>query len=267
MHRMHENKWWKSFRIAFITAVILSLARIPVVGNAAGISVATGANATLPQEIAEGENTSSSMDTEDEDFVFEILDEDVLSVELPVLPEESPFDFILDPYGLLYETSAIRYGGGLVEEGATLLFSNRSGKYDFSRDSDLLTVTNQTGIPVRVKVSASVRDLDKIALLESADFLEADNPGLYLAIRDSQGKEQPIVAGREASIGMELDSGEYSFGLTGACSPDADWQGISIRPRVTVTWHVESVMAEEDDEEEWESDWRDARPASPSSAW
>lgn len=54
----------------------------------------------------------------------EVFGKDVVSVGIPVVPEgeKSPFDFILDPQGLIYETDAMRYGGGTVEEGATLLF-------------------------------------------------------------------------------------------------------------------------------------------------
>nr|WP_296437883.1 hypothetical protein [uncultured Acetatifactor sp.] len=83
--------------------------------------------------------------------------EDILSVELPVIAEgePSPFDFILDPWGLLYETSAIRYGGGAVEESATMLFHNKEREYDFSRYSDKLSIANPSGIPVIVTVSGN----------------------------------------------------------------------------------------------------------------
>lgn len=36
----------------------------------------------------------------------------------------------------------------------------------------------------------------------------------------------------------------YSFGLTGACNPNADWQGMVVHPVVTVTWSVETVPTE-----------------------
>lgn len=59
---------------------------------------------------------------------------DIVNVVLPTVTagETSPLDFLLDPQGLLYETGAMRYGGGVVEEGATLLFRNSGGSYDFS---------------------------------------------------------------------------------------------------------------------------------------
>ncbi len=173
---------------------------------------------------------------------------DVLSVKLPVVPEgePSPFDFILDPCGLLYETDAVRYGGGTVEEGATLLFRNKDGEYDFSKYSDKLVITSEENDPVIVTLSAYVSDLDEVGLLEHEDLLEDAEPGIYLALTDDQGHEQPLSKDAEATIRVELNNGVYSFGLTGACSPDAGWQQVSVHPKVTVTWHIESAQTEEE---------------------
>lgn len=189
---------------------------------------------------AEGDGRESSQNTVG----------DVLSVELPVVPEgeTSPFDFFLDPAGLLYETDAMRYGGGTVEEGATVLFRNGEGKYTFSRYSDKLTVVNQGEAPALVTVSARVHDLDQVALVGREELSADGEPGLYLALVDDRGNEQPVSGDAEATIRMELASGEYSFGLTGACNPDADWRDMRLHPRVTVTWRVEPALTEGEEE-------------------
>ncbi|HCT90056.1 MAG TPA: hypothetical protein DF613_01540 [Lachnospiraceae bacterium] len=177
---------------------------------------------------------------------------DVVSVKLPVVAaeEESPFDFILDPCGLVYETDAMRYGGGKVEKDATILFHNKEGKYDFSRNSDRLAVQNQGDVPVVVTVSASVRGLKGIRMAANGDLPDSREPEVYLALVDDRGNERPISADGETSINCELDSGVYSFGLTGACSPNAEWDDLSVHPTVTVTWHVEPVTEGDGEEAE-----------------
>lgn len=179
--------------------------------------------------------------------------EDVWNVELPVVEEqeESVLDFILDPQGLVYETGAARYDGGSVEEGATLLFHNREGQYDFSRTSDKLVITNKSIEPVTVTISAYITENQDISVSGDEEFSEGEC-SLYLALVDNYGNEQPIPADEKASFsfdiegirdGMEAES--YSFGLTGACNPNADWKDISACPKITVTWSVEPAASEE----------------------
>lgn len=181
---------------------------------------------------------------------------DIVAVKLPVMKEgeSSPFDFFLDPCGLLYETDAVRYGGGMVEEGATLLFENSEGEYRFSRYSDKLTAVNESGAPVRITIEASVSNLNEIELRGHSDFSEDQNPAIYLAVVDDQGNEQPIYADRSAVISVELAEGAYSFGLMGACNPDAQWWETSVCPRVTVTWQVEPALMKEEPEAQEEQE-------------
>ena len=97
---------------------------------------------------------------------LEVYGKDVVSVALPAISEdgESPFDFIIDPQGLIYATDAAKYGGGKVEESATILFRNHDGEYDFSRRSDSLTVKNRSNVPVIVTITASVENLGDIEI-------------------------------------------------------------------------------------------------------
>ena len=207
---------------------------------------------------------------------LEIVGEDVISIVLPIVGqgENSVFDFILDPQELIYRTNAARYGGGTVEEGATLLFRNSEGEYDFSRYSDWMTITNQSTVSVLVTITAQITDLGEVKITEDADFTENSEPSVYLAIVDDKGNIQSISAAGETVIKLkmdavpgnvyvyklneetqtyqyglskdpnEIDFDTYSFGLMGACNPNADWQDISAHPTITVTWRVEPVITE-----------------------
>lgn len=207
----------------------------------------------------------------------QVLGDDVVSINLPVVSESetSVFDFIMDPQGLLYETDAVRYGGGRVEEGATLLFYNKEGEYDFSGHSDWLTVTNRSTVAVRVTVAAQVLDMGDVRLAENADFGESTEPEVYLAIEDDKGNILPLSADEQTTTNLEMsaapedtylfrldeenhtyqyemsvdpgmvDFDTYSFGLIGACNPNAEWLNISIHPTITVTWYVEPIMPQE----------------------
>ncbi|SFU65948.1 hypothetical protein [Butyrivibrio sp. M55] len=215
---------------------------------------------------------------------LEVYGKDVVSVALPAISEggESPFDFVIDPQGLIFATDAAKYGGGKVEEGATILFRNHEGEYDFSRRSDALTVKNRSNVPVVVTVTASIENLGDIEISGNTDFGDSDVCGMYLAVVDDEGNEKPISEDGEISISTEMhrapddayvyrideengsysyelsrspeeiDFDSYSFGLTGYCNPNGNWQDISVHPVVRVTWKVEPVLSEEEEAEQLE---------------
>lgn len=215
---------------------------------------------------------------EDVSLPLEVMREDVVSLEFPTIVESetSVFDFILDPQKLLYTTRAVRLGGGTVEEDATLLFQNSEGQYDFSKYSDQLTVTNRSTVPVRLTISACITDLGELQVVGSDDFTDSEDCSIYMAVVDSQGNVLPISADGEVSISLEMqaapenayvyrlneelqtyqlemsqaldevDFDQYSFGLVGACNPNANWQNMSVYPVVTVTWRVEPIMADQE---------------------
>lgn len=190
---------------------------------------------------AAGDHTEAQLETNDKKLI---------SVEFPI-PEEgenSPFDFVLDPYRLLFRTGAGKYGGGSVEEGATLLFRNRDGEYTFSRYSDYLTVVNQGEQPVAVTVSATVSGLEGMELASTDDFSEWEEQVIYLALTDETGRTQPLSTEEEVSFNRVVEPGSWSLRLTGACNPDADWQRMtSVCPRISIRWYVESVEEPEAD--------------------
>ncbi len=269
MQRKSKKQWPGYIRITMGAAVLPFL--IPTEGLAAGDTaanyVATSGNAAEAPDKKGGDesNLSTTVETaaasveeagSKEPASPEKKDETVLSVELPVVGEEevSPFNFILDPCGLVYESDAARYGRGRVEEGATILFHNKERGYAFSSCSDRLEIINKEEEPVIVMLSASVRDLEGISLVEREDLSENEDPCIYLALTDGQGNEETIFQDEEAMIRMELHAGAYSFGLTGACNTGADWQEVSVHPKVTVTWHVEPMLTETEEEPEWGED-------------
>ncbi len=184
-----------------------------------------------------------------------------ISVEFPVIPtdDSSPFNFILDPQGLINATHAVRYGGRNFEEGATLYFENAGGEYDFSHTSDFLTVTSRSTVPVRVRVRASLENREGIGLSPENFFGDAEDY-LYLALVDDEGGVYPFDREGKAEIEYEMaeqtegGSTNYSFGLTGACNPAADWTLVSAGPHITVTWTAEPVVAEEEAEKESEEE-------------
>jgi hypothetical protein len=231
-------------------------------------------------------NSVNAMAVDTVTLPLEVYGKDVVSLALPTISEEgeSPFDFIIDPQNLIYETDAARYGGGKVEEGATLLFRNHEGEYDFSRRSDRLTVKNQSNVPVEVTISACVENRGEIDIVGNTDFGDSDSCSMYLAIVDDEGNEKPISEDGEISVSTEMhrapddayvyrideesgsysyefsrspdeiDFDSYSFGLIGYCNPNGNWQDISVHPVVRVTWKVEPVLSEEEQEEEEEQE-------------
>ena len=212
------------------------------------------------------------------------IKEEIISVDLPTVGDESPFDFYIDPQGLLFETDGIKYGGGVVEEGAYLLFRNHNdGEYDFSRYSDRLSVTNRSTVPVIVKITAKISDIGDLRMDQDGVFDGEDDPAIYLAIVDDEGNERVLSEDGEVSVEIEMnqapseaytyhydestDSYEYiyqsdedisfdtySFGLRGECNANADWSRTSACPRVMVTWSVDPVYPENHDTSDTETE-------------
>ncbi len=183
--------------------------------------------------------------------------EEIVSVVLPVVEDSDPFSFFIDPLNILYN-SFEDSDEVTVEEGTNLLFINRqSNKFALSSRSDMLTITNQSTVPVDVTLIAKIDNLDSINMMQTSDFGESDACDLYLALVDDEGNEQPLSENGEVSITVRLDqlkdseSGaiydSYSFGLKGACNKDGDWSKLSCSPYISVTWNVEPVLSDAED--------------------
>lgn len=115
-------------------------------------------------------------------------------------------------------------------------------------------------------------------MVGSDDFTDSTACSMYMAVVDSRGNVLPISAEGEISISLEIqaapenayayrlnedlqtyqlvlsgdqdeiDFDKYSFGLVGACNPNADWWNVSVHPVVSVTWQVKPLIAEREEE-------------------
>lgn len=175
-------------------------------------------------------------------------------LELPLLKNggTSPFDFIMDPQKLITATSAVRYGGVKFEEGATLYFKNTSGDYEYSHRSDYLKITSRSNVPVRVTVKLAVKDTYDVNLVQSALFSDDRRCSMYFALLDSDGNETAAAADGTATFQVilpacEAENGVSSclFALTGCCNPGGDWTGLTVCPRIVVTWMAEPLISDE----------------------
>ncbi len=199
---------------------------------------------------------------------------DVTNVQLPVMGATSPFDFIIDPMELIYQTDAAKYGGGRVEEGASVLFRNSKGEYDFSHKSDMLEVINRSNVPVRITISASIQNPDSVPLVTSFSELSGDEPSLFMALADDYGIASVITSYDEASFEVSLSAapdgtyvysyneatGSYdyafakgaedaefdsvSFGIIASCNTEADWTQVDSWPVISVNWKVTPMLTD-----------------------
>jgi hypothetical protein len=198
---------------------------------------------------------------------------DVTNISYPTWGSVSPFDYILDPQELIYRTDAVRYGGGKVEEAATLLFRNKEGDYDFSSRSDMLSVKNMGNVPAKFELVAEIENADEVVFTDSDEF-EGTDCSIYLAIVDADGNETPIGNDLEARIEVELDAApdnayayawneekqtfdfgltadpenidfdSYTFGLVGKCNSYGDWSKLKTCPKINITWSAVSVLTD-----------------------
>lgn len=214
-------------------------------GNQNGHGViASASDSDKDQDAGEmdGRDGMDGMDEPDEVDEIENRD-DAISVDVPIISQSgrSPFDFIMDPQGLICRTDAARYGGEQFEEGATLYFKNTGGDYDYSSQSDWIEVVNKSSVPVNVTIEAVVKNLSTVELTEDSDF-EDDNKtaAICLELVDDNGNVIPLDSSGNATVDVEIDASEdtYSFGLTGACNPHGNWEGIDETPQVVISWTI-----------------------------
>ena len=222
------------------------------------VSTETDGVSDTEDSAAETEGTSTETDGASGSFQDnELLNKIDIILPLTYQTQEaqslsSPFDFSVDPCGLVEATHAIRYGGGFVEPGARVIFRNHDGKYDFSSRSDSLTVRNRSTFPIRITVTMRYDDTENVLLadLETLDK-EFSFPVLCIAITDDAGQRVVLTQEGKATIARQLppcereeDSIECHFRLEGKCNPYADWRGVTIGSKLELTWSVEPILSE-----------------------
>ncbi|WP_026516630.1 hypothetical protein [Butyrivibrio sp. MC2021] len=205
----------------------------------------------------------------------EELPKGVTRIEFPIIENNEIFDFIMDPMGLVFLTNAAKYGGGNVQESATILFRNTDSEYLFSDTSDYLTFRNKGNVPVKVTVKATIINEGNLEVTSDKSFSGMSDPAIYLALTDNEGNEIPLSAEGETTIETVLNgslqggvykwnsetgsyeftesenhnnSGAYHFALTGACNKEGNWGKVSARPTVKVCWSARTLDDEDIDE-------------------
>jgi hypothetical protein len=201
---------------------------------------------------------------------------DVVNIQYPIIGENSPFDFIVDPMGLIYETSAARYDGGRVEEGAGVLFRNTGSDYSFSGKSDLLSIVNKGNVPVKVEIIASMDYSGQAVIVDDISKLEGTDPSMFfglmgesglLSVFTKEGKTvvdmilEPAPEGTYAYIWNEnlqryemkmlegVDESKFDtfkFGVMANCNKEGNWSGVTSLPRISVTWKTEPIYTDWD---------------------
>ena len=227
------------------------------------------------------ESATTSEETETQTETEEAPDSsvpaDVFKVILPTIPEDdTTFDYILDPQGLIELTDAKKYGGTdevAFEHDKTLYFKTsrtEDGRPVYDNVSNALTVTNMSSREVKITVKATIANSESITMSESSTF-DADDTStsIYLALTDgtntipitSDGAVLNAVINAPEDAYETVWDGEknvyeltdtakkedydgfqkYSFWLTGACNANADWSNVEGQiPEVFVVWEVKN---------------------------
>lgn len=227
------------------------------------------------------ESATASEETETQTETEEAPDSsvpaDVFKVILPTIPEDdTTFDYILDPQGLIELTDAKKYGGTdevAFEHDKTLYFKSsrtEDGRPVYDNVSNALTVTNMSSREVKITVKATIANSESITMSESSTF-DADDTStsIYLALTDgtntipitSDGAVLNAVINAPEDAYETVWDGEknvyeltdtakqedydgfqkYSFWLTGACNANADWSNVEGQiPEVFVVWEVKN---------------------------
>lgn len=227
------------------------------------------------------ESATTSEETETQTETEEAPDSsvpaDVFKVILPTIPEDdTTFDYILDPQGLIELTDAKKYGGTdevAFEHDKTLYFKTsrtEDGRPVYDNVSNALTVTNMSSREVKITVKATIANSESITMSENSTF-DADDTStsIYLALTDgtntipitSDGAVLNAVINAPEDAYETVWDGEknvyeltdtakkedydgfqkYSFWLTGACNANADWSNVEGQiPEVFVVWEVKN---------------------------
>lgn len=204
-----------------------------------------------------------------------ILNTDVFDVELPTVPEnDTTFDFIVDPEGLIAETEALKYSGATFEEGKILFFKNISEQgTSYSSTSDGYSIKNRSTMDVDVTLEAEATlGAEGLKLTDDSTFTEDETTSIYLAMKSGETTKAIMEGGSSMTVMIEkAPEGAYeviydtettkydfvmtdeakaegyvgfktmSFNMVGAANPTEgiDWSALEqMAPTVQITWTV-----------------------------
>lgn len=198
------------------------------------------------------------------------VETDIYQVVMPT-DTDGIFDFILDPQRLINKTNGAMYNGKSFEKNCTVFFRRSDGKakVDYSSESDFVTFTNKSTMPVEVslEVKVDLSSLEGIKMTEDRSFKKDKSASLYLAVVDGE-KEVPVgkdgvvlrktietapdgtyeyaynsdTEKYEYRLKKDIKDSEfgiYSFQLTGAVNEKGDWRAFTkVAPEILITWKI-----------------------------
>ncbi|MBR4026827.1 MAG: hypothetical protein IKJ01_04635 [Lachnospiraceae bacterium] len=254
-------------------AMMMSSATVYVAGDALSIG---------EQEVTTGTQTGGSVNGSG--TTVTPVDKEVFRVVLPTIVSGNPFDFILDPSGVIEATSGTAYDVNFATYGS-VYFKNITGDtYEYNTKSEELTVTNKSSVDVDITLNAIVKTTSGSGLtfVSSSAFGQSTDTSMYLALNgygndtaNTATSAAVTASGSEyvAKITAEIAScnayyheqynattqayeyvikdefvdatySNYNFYLDGVCNTAANWATIKDAPQVTLAWTVKGQMAE-----------------------
>ena len=153
-----------------------------------------------------------------------VSESDVFDVIFPTVGEnETTFDYLLDPDGLIAETKGDRYTGKAFDDDKTVYFlrskqvdgtvDGSAGKCDYTDKSDEIKVVNKSTEAVDLKVSAKVTDVPSEIKMAAAKTFAGTDTELYLGLMGTDGTtptEKAIsAAGVELTASIAADAAAY----------------------------------------------------------
>lgn len=234
---------------------------------AIALAAAMAMGSTLTGFAAETGSDSSTGEGKNEGH----LDKKVINVVLPTLPAEgSPFDYVMDPEGLIQETKGAAYDEyTFPDEDTDTGVYFRTGEKEFSNTSQTLKVINKSSCDMKITVSAQAiaSDGGKDVTLAADDQtgLKAESP-LYLGLNvGASSNAAQVVSTTKADVAKVISGNDDNFetqytgsGYEYVVSADAaEWKALEFSltgkvfegdiaadataPKVTVTWAFEET--------------------------
>lgn len=195
------------------------------------------------------------------------------NVVLPTIPaESSPFAYIMDPEGLIVETTGAKYAETAVfpDSNDTRVYfnngANDGGKIVYANSSLVQTVENKSSYDIDLTVKAAVTDAatTDIPLVAQNALADATAASLYLGLVVGSGDdafkkeitaaaaaEKTVkIAGSPDNFEIAVKDGAYvyaektgtlewesdTFNLEGAVTEDLDITSSTTAPKISVTW-------------------------------
>jgi hypothetical protein len=182
---------------------------------------------------------------------------------------EEYFNFVMDPEGLIAETSKYK-GTAITADEAT----KKAGVYfatatagTYSKQSQLYTVTNKSSVSLNIIAEANTVSADKVTLVDDAESVSGNGINLYLglkvgdqtaAIKEGKVSASQGVDGYADNYEVESKAdGSFEYKLKGT-PDDSKWKTTTISmegavnkvddatsatyaPKVEVTWKYEKA--------------------------